>query len=251
MLRRLLLILMLLSALPAHAEVPRIAAAADLRQALGLIAAAFTRDTGERVELTFGASGALSRQLQQGAPFTLFLSADEDYALRLADAGLTVDRGQLYAIGRLALVTRKGSGIPVDPQLRSLRVALPAGRIRHLAIANPAFAPYGQRAEQVLTGAGLLPTFRDRLVRGENVAQALQFVLSGAAEAGLVSDALVHDPAVAAQLDIARLPATLHAPLRQRLVLMTGAGPVARSFAAYVTGKPGRTILAAHGFDLP
>ncbi|WP_310495953.1 molybdate ABC transporter substrate-binding protein [Sandarakinorhabdus sp.] len=234
---------------PLAANPLRVAAASDLRLALGDIAAQFTRSGGGPVALTFGASGTLAQQLQQGAPHDVFLSADESLALRLADAGLTRGRGQVYAIGRLALVVRRDSGLSAD--LASLRADLASGRITHMAIANPATAPYGQRAVQALTATGVLPGASAKLVLGENVSQALQFVASGAAQAGVVSEALTRDPAIAAVIIARPLPANLHAPLRQRLVVMKPAGPAAQRFAAYVTGPRGRAILAAHGFALP
>lgn len=111
---------------------PRIAAAADLRLALTDVAAAFRRDTGQDVELVFGSSGNFHQQLRRGAPFELFLSADEAYALDLAKAGMTVDTGRLYGVGRLALVAPTGSSLKVEKGFDGLRQALASGQIRRL-----------------------------------------------------------------------------------------------------------------------
>jgi molybdate transport system substrate-binding protein len=251
--RRAALALPLLLAAPARAadDVPNIAAAADLRLALDAIAAEFRHSTGKQVRISYGSSGNLTGQLLGGAPFQLFLSADEAYVARLASAGRTLDEGQLYAIGRLALVARRGGGLRVDARLRGLRAALAQGRIQHFAIANPEHAPYGQRAREALVSQTLWPALRPRLVLGENVAQALQFVLVGGAEAGIVSLALLRDPAVAPRLDAAVLPATWHRPLRQRMVLMRGAGTTARAFHGFLQTPQARQAFVRHGFTLP
>jgi molybdate transport system substrate-binding protein len=230
---------------------PLVVAAADLRLALTAVAAAFQQQTGQDVQLSFGSSGNFYRQLQQGAPFEMFLSADEHYVLELAKAGNTIDNGVLYAIGRLAIVAPKGSPLHLDGALAGLRQALHRGEITRFAIANPDHAPYGVRAEQVLRNAGLWPQMVDRLVIGENVAQALQFATVGGAQGGIVSYSLVRDPAFAARATYALIPAAAHAPLRQRMVLMKTAGPVARQFYAFMQAEAARQILVQYGFSPP
>lgn len=237
---------------PARAQdAPNVAAAADLRIALGEVAQAFRRDTHHEVNLTFGSSGNFYRQLQQGAPFQLFLSADENYVLDLARSGKTLDSGRLYAIGRLAVVAPKGSSLRVDGNLRGLAMALQRGQIARFAIANPAHAPYGKRAEEALRHAGLWQPLAGKLILGENVSQALQFATAGGAQGGIVAYSLVLDPGFAARANYALLPASWHQPLRQRMVLMKNAGSVARSFYAYLQQPAARRILARYGFNLP
>jgi len=232
-------------------QAPNVAAAADLRLALTEVAAAFEHDTGEQVTLTFGSSGNFFRQLQQGAPFQLFLSADEGYVLDLAKAGKTMDDGTLYAIGRLALVAPNDSPLRVDGSLAGLRAALRGGQISRFAIANPEHAPYGRAAEEALQHTGLWRPLSDKLVLGENVSQALQFATAGGAQGGIVAYSLVLDPAFAARAKYALLPASWHRPLRQRMVLMKNAGPVARRFYAYVQQPAARRIFVRYGFALP
>lgn len=232
-------------------EVPRIAAASDLRLALTEVAAAFEQETGQKVELVFGSSGNFYQQLQQGAPFQMFLSADEDYVLALAREGRTADRGVLYAIGRLVVIAPKGSPLTVDSRLEGLRTALRRGRISRFAIANPEHAPYGARAEEALRHARLWAPVREKLVLGENVSQAVQFAIAGGAQGGIVAYSLVLDPAVAARADHALIPASWHKPLRQRMVLMKDAGAVARGFYAYMQQPAARRILERYGFALP
>lgn len=232
-------------------DVPRIAAAADLRLALTDVARAFKRDTGQDVELVFGSSGNFHQQLRQGAPFDVFLSADEAYALDLATTGITVDTGRLYAVGRLALVAPTGSPLKVDEGLAGLRRALASGQVRRFAIANPDHAPYGQRAREALEQAGLWAPLQPRLIMGENVAQALQFAIEGGAEGGIVAWSLMLDPALAGRVDYVLIPAEAHQPLRQRMVLMRTAGESARAFYDYLAQPAARAILLRHGFALP
>lgn len=246
------LILTLGTAMPASAQqAPNIAAASDLRLALTEVATAFKRDTGQEVSLTFGSSGNFYRQLQQDAPFQLFLSADEDYVLDLAKTGKTVDRGTLYAIGRLALVAPKGSPLRVDGSLAGLRAALGRGQITRFAIANPDHAPYGKRAVEALRHARLWEPLAGKFVLGENVSQALQFATAGGAQGGIVAYSLVLDPAFAARADYAPIPASWHQPLRQRMVLMKDTGPVAQRFYRYVQQPAARRIFVRYGFALP
>jgi molybdate transport system substrate-binding protein len=241
---RLIALLLLLWPLAAVAAPITIAAAADLRGVLPAIIADFRAATGRQVAPVFGASGSLVQQMLNGAPHQLLLAADSDYPARLVAAGKADGAPRPYALGRLALLAQAGSGVT---DLESLRRQLAAGRIRHVAIANPAVAPYGRAARAVLDGAGLKPP----LVLGENVGQAVQFVASGGAEAGIVSAALARDAVRRGGLVMADLPASAHPPLVQSLVLARGAGADARAFATWMAGPQARRRLAAAGFGLP
>ena len=229
-----------------------VAAAADLTFALPEVAAAFTRDTGLQVRMTYGSSGDLARQIAQGAPFELLLSADERYGFALRDQGLTRGAGVLYAVGRLALFVPRGSPIRLDPALEGLREAVTGGRVSRLAIANPEHAPYGRAAQEVLTRLGLWDRVQPALVRGENASQAMQFAASGSCQGGLVPLALASAPAAAARGAFQRVPAEWHSPLRQRMVLTVKAGAVASAFYDYVQRGSGvRATLARFGFEPP
>src|SRR5262245_55672785 len=172
MLRRSVLALLVASllAMPGRAaqRPPTIAAAANLNFALTEIARQFERDRGMRVELVFGASGTLTRQIRDGAPFEMFLAADEEFPDQLTAAGLTRDAGAVYATGRLVLFAPTGSTLAVDERLDGLSRLLRAGAVPHFAIANPAVAPYGRAAEAVLRKRGLWDAIRPRLVLGDS-----------------------------------------------------------------------------------
>jgi molybdate transport system substrate-binding protein len=252
MLRRTVLALFLGLAAPGTAAaVPTVAAAADLRFAMDELVQAYAKRTGRSVRVTFGSSGIFYQQLLQGAPFELFLSADEDYVVRLFKAGKTQDSGTLYAIGRIVLVAPASGGLAVDSQLDGLRRALDMGAIRRFAIASPDHAPYGMRAREALQHSGLWQRLESRLVHGENVAQALQFVTTGAADGGVVALSLIKSPTVAGRVRAALIPQSWHRPLRQRMVLTADAGPEARLFYQWLQTPPARAILVRHGFALP
>lgn len=233
------------------AGAPTVAAASDLRFVLPLLAERFAAETGEPIRLSLGSSGNLRRQIAQGAPFALFMSADEDYALQLVREGHALDEGVIYGEGRLVILVPHGSGLRADGSLRDLRLAAEDGRLRHLAMANPAHAPYGKRAREALEHAGLWETLETRLVLGENVAQAAQFALSGSAQAGLVAYSVAVAPEVSARAEHDLIPSGWHGPLRQRMVLLRGADDTARRFYAYLQTPEARALLRRAGFSVP
>jgi molybdate transport system substrate-binding protein len=227
---------------------PVVAAASDLQFALGLVAERFTAETGERVELVFGSSGNLSRQLTSGAPFELFLSADEEYVEKLADAGLTRDRGVLYAVGRLVLFAPRGSPLAIDERLDGLQLLVSRGGSWRFAIANPEHAPYGRAAEAALRAKGLWERLQPMLVLGENVVQAAQFATTGNAVGGILAYSLVLAGPLGERGAFVLLPETLHAPLRQRMVLTKRASPAAERFYRYLQQPAAREVLRRYGF---
>lgn len=233
------------------ASPPLIAAASDLQFALLAVVQAFETKTGETVTPTFGSSGNFARQIRQGAPFELYLSADERYVLELAEDGFAEDRGALYARGRIVLMVPKGSPLKPEGSLADLAAALEAGKVSRFAIANPEHAPYGKRAEEALKHAGLWEAIQPYLVLGENVSQAAQFAVTGNAQGGIIAYSLALAPSVSARGDFALIPEDWHTPLRQRMALIKNAGPAARKFYGYLQSEAAREILADYGFSLP
>lgn len=239
------LLVMLARPIPVSAAEISVAAAADLQFALAEVAARFEATGGSKLRLSFGSSGNYARQIMRGAPFELFFSANESYVERLSAAGLTRGSGHVYGHGRLVLYVAAGRDIDPATPLAAL-ATLPG--LRRFAIANPEHAPYGFAAREALRRAGSWTALGDRLVFGENASQAAQFVLSGAADAGLVPYALVLAPALTGRGRYHLLPAEAHPPLRQRMVLLADATPAAEAFYAFVTGAEARAILARYGF---
>lgn len=247
-----LLLLLCKAHLSAYADtVPTVAAAADLKFALEEISKQFQRDTGKSVQLTFGSSGVFKTQIENGAPFQVFLSADEHYVFQLAERGLTVDRGSLYAVGRLVWFIPQGTGIPA--QLDQLSTAVHTGRIQRFAIANPQHAPYGRAAQAALQHLQLWDALKPKLVYGENASQAMQFAASGATQGGLVPLSLSKVPEMAHLGQFILIPAQWHAsePLRQRAVLLRSAEDSARQFYHYLQQPSARQTFERYGFMLP
>ncbi|MCO6411611.1 MAG: molybdate ABC transporter substrate-binding protein [Thiogranum sp.] len=236
---------------PVRAAEPVVAAAADLQFALEDVARAFRQDSGRSLKLAFGSSGTFATQIRHGAPFELYLSADEDYVRALHADGFTRDAGALYAIGRIVLIAPPGSRLPVDSELQGLAAQLEAGAVNRFAIANPEHAPYGRRAEEALRHAGLWDALRPKLIIGENVAQAAQFATSGSADGGIIALSLALSPQMASLGRHALIPAAWHAPLRQRMVLLKNAGATAEAFYRYLQQPSTRAIMQRYGFVLP
>lgn len=233
----------------AQNEPARIAAASDLQFTLPEVAARFHAATPHRVELSFGSSGNFARQIQQGAPLDIFFSADESFVLQLVDAGFTRDCGLLYAIGRIAFIIPTASTIALDDRLDGLRRDW--AQVRRFSIANPEHAPYGRAAREALQKLGLWQQAQDRLVLGENISQATQYVSTGAAQAGITALSLALAPPVAALTRHLMLPDSLHQALRQRMVLLKNARPAAANFYEFLATPDARSILSRHGFTAP
>jgi molybdate transport system substrate-binding protein len=242
---------LLIEASAAAQAPPRIAAASDLQFALESAARRYTSQSGERVELVFGSSGNLARQLMDGAPFELFLSADEGFVEKLAGAGLTRDRGELYAVGRIVVFAPRGSPLAVDERLDGLRTLMAKGGVKRFAIANPEHAPYGRAAESALRANGLWDRLRPSLVMGENITQAAQFATTGNAVGGILAYSLVLGSPLRDRGTYALLPETLHPPLRQRMVLLKRASAAAERFYRYLQQPAAREILRQYGFAVP
>jgi molybdate transport system substrate-binding protein len=228
-----------------------VAAAADLSAALAEIAQAYETKTGVKVKLSFGASGALTQQIQNGAPFDLFFSADMDYPRQLVAAGYA-DGATLYqyAVGKLVLwvpadsvldVEHKGINVVLDP------------RAKKIAVANPQHAPYGRAAVAALNHYGLYDRVADRLVLGENVAQAAQFVESGNAQAGFVALAHALAPGMRGKGKYWEVPPNAYPPLAQGVVVLSHSQykKEAAEFVEYVKAKDAVDVLRKYGFTVP
>lgn len=229
-----------------------IAAAADLQFAMADLVAQFHGQHPDiTVTATYGSSGTLYAQLSQRAPFDLFFSADARLPSRLTADGLTVPNSEFaYGIGRLALWVPRGSPLDVE---RLGMTALTQPAARRVAIANPQHAPYGQAAEAAMRALGVYDRVRDKLVFGENIAQAAQFVQTGAADIGILALALAVAPPMRAAGVYSEIPATAYPPMEQVGVILRWArdADAARLFRDFVRGATGQTILARYGFTQP
>lgn len=227
----------------------RIAAASNLKFVLADLTEQYRSQTAVDVEVILGASGNLARQILQGLPVEQFISADEERVAELFKAGRTLDAGHRYAQGRLALVVPRHSTLPLAQGLAAVVRSLRPGD--KFAIANPALAPYGLAAQQVLLRTGAGPLGVQQQVWGDNIAQALQFVATGAAQAGLTALALAQAPEMSDRIRFEPMDPRWHAPLYQRMVLLQGASPAAQAWQQYLLGPEARAIFARHGYGLP
>jgi molybdate transport system substrate-binding protein len=245
-----LLLLTLLGAPCAPADEITVAAAADLKSVMQELAARFEKHAGHRVNVTYGSSGNFFSQIQNGAPFDVFFSADIEYPRRLEAAGLA-EPGTLYgyAIGRIVVWVPADSPIDVSKGWNALLDA----SVQKIAIANPQHAPYGRAAVAALQQAGIYEKVETKLVYGENVSQAAQFVESGSAQAGIIALSLAVSPAMRGKGRWWEIPAEAHPPIEQGAIVLK-ASPhkeTARAFLDFVKSAEGRALLEQNGFTIP
>jgi molybdate transport system substrate-binding protein len=243
-----LAILLLLSSMLCGAQELTVAAAADLNFALRDIAARYESATGTKVKLTFGSSGNLSTQIENGAPYDLFFSADVDYARKLETSGAAVP-GTLYeyAVGKLVLWVPNGSKLDVNRGL----AALDSPMVKKIAIANPAHAPYGRAAVAALKNQGIYDRVQDKLVLGENISQTAQFVESGNADAGLLALSLALAPTMKNEGRYSQIPQSSYPEIRQAVVVLKSAKDKAAAsrFLDFVKSPPAAESLRQYGFE--
>lgn len=245
----LILLISLAGTAPAIAsDSPLIAAASGMQFAIREIAAAFRQDTEIEVRITLGASGKLFRQIENNAPFEMFIAADDALVRKLEAARRTLGPGIAIARGRLAVFARHGSPLKPDSMLQGLASALADNQVSKFALANPVHAPYGQRAREALQSAGLWTQVKDRLVIGENVAQATQFAISGAAQGGIVAHSLLVTDKTRDQGEYALLPEAWHQPILHSMVLLENSDATTMTFFQYLKSPRAQQILSRYGY---
>lgn len=241
---------LLLAGTAAGAQEITVAAASDLSFAMPDLVAGFQKQTGNKVNVTFGSSGNFFSQIQHGAPFDIFFSADIDYPRKLDAVGLC-EPGTLYeyAAGRIVVWAPEDS--PLDVQSLGWKAFLDP-RVQKIAVANPAHAPYGRAALAALKSAGILDQLQSKLVYGENISQTAQFVQSGNAQIGIVALSLALSPAMQ-QGRRWEIPADSYPPLVQGAVVLKSskAKGEAKKFLEFIKSAAGREILERYGFQRP
>lgn len=234
----------------AAAQELRVAAAADLQFVFQEVAARFQKETGHSVKLTFGSSGNFFSQIQNGAPFDIFFSADVDYPSKLEAAGL-VEPGTLfeYATGRITLWVRSGSPIDINRGMQALADA----RVRKIAIANPEHAPYGRAAVAALQHEKFYDKVRDRLVLGENISQAAQFVESGNADIGILALSLVSAPPLKSEGRYYEIPTSFYPAIDQAAVILKSSQQkeIARQFLSFLKRPEIAEFMRSNGLAVP
>jgi molybdate transport system substrate-binding protein len=237
------------AAIGAQAQTLRIAAAADLQFVMNDLASRYEKQSGVKATLTYGSSGNLQAQIENGAPFDLFFSADVQYPRRLISKGLADAQSlYIYSYGRLVLWAPAGANLWLNE--RGL-AALKDARVMKIAIANPEHAPYGKAAVAALQKAGLYDEVKSKLVYGENISQAAQFAESGNAQAGILALSLTFADSMK-DGERWEVPADLYPPLEQGAVLMNASSnkPAARAFLEFVKSAEAREVMSKYGFGL-
>lgn len=234
----------------ARAQEITVAAAADLQPAFPDIANRFQEETGKNVKLSFGSSGNFFAQIQNGAPFDLFFSADIDYPKKLEAAGLT-EPGTVYpyATGKIVLWTTNESKLDLG---LGMRVLLDPS-ITKIAIANPAHAPYGRAAVAAMQHQKVYDQVSPKFVLGENISQTMTFVVSGSADIGIVALSLALSPALKGKGKYAEIPADTYPPIEQAAVVLKSSQnkAVARQFLDFLKTPPMLDLLRTYGFSVP
>lgn len=239
---------MALATAHAAAEELSIAAAADLKFALEEIKTAYTvANPDDKVNLTFGSSGKLSTQIEQGAPFDIFFSADIQYPKKLKENGQAASEVDPYALGRIVLWSNTHDATKLT--LEDLKDE----KFKHIAIADPAHAPYGKRAQEALEASKLWDAVKPKLVYGENIAQTAQFVESGNADIGIIALSLAKNPQLSKEGGYYLIDDKLHEPLEQAFVITAHGkdNAAAKRFADYMHQPEARAVMVKYGFVLP
>jgi molybdate transport system substrate-binding protein len=238
---------LLIVAFSARAEQVTVAVAANFSAPMQKIAQAFEQDTGHKAVLSFGSTGSFYSQIRNGAPFQVFLSADDETPLRIEKEGLGVAGTRFtYAVGRVVLWSRQ-PGL-VDDKGEILRT----GKFERIAITNPKLAPYGAAAIEALNKLGLLSEIQPRFVQGENLAQTYQFIATENASLGFIALSQIFIDGKLTQGSAWVVPSSLHAPIRQDAVLLTkgSSSQAATALLAFLKGEKAKSIIRSHGYEL-
>jgi len=226
-----------------------VAAAADLQSAMQDVAARFERETGKKVKVILGSSGNFFQQIQNGAPFDMFFSANLDYPKRLEAAGL-IENGSYYqyARGKIVVWVPNDSKINLNSGLK----ALLDPSVKKIAIANPLHAPYGQAAVSAMQKEGIYDSAKDKFVLGENISQTASFVVSGSADIGVVALSLALSPNMKDKGRYKEIPTDEYSPIEQACVILSSSKnkEIAQQFLTYFKTAAVGDLLAGYGFDV-
>ena len=247
---KLLLAVILCACVPAGAEEMTVAAASDLNFVFQELAAQFQKQTGNALKLSFGSSGNLFSQIENGAPYDMFFSADIGYPKKLEAEGLIEPRTLYrYAVGRIVLWAPKDSLLDMS---RGLTVLLDPA-IRKIAIANPEHAPYGRAAVAAMQHEGIYDRVREKLVLGENISQAAQFVQSGTADAGILAMSLALVPTLKGQGKYVEIPSSLYSSIEQACVILKSSQKkqIAEQFLTFLKRPQTVSLMQQYGFVIP
>lgn len=233
----------------AHAQVSTIAVAANMKDAFLAIQQEFKVDHKADFRVVYGSSGNITAQILNGAPFSLFISADESYPLELFKRKMTRDEGKVYAIGKIALLSKKSNGVRLGSSKVEITKAIK--QANKIAIAKPELAPYGKAAIDYLKAEGLWDLAKDKLVYGDNISMATMYVASGSADIGFTALSLALAPGVAKETQHLVLNPALYEPIRQRMILIRNASQDAIALYQFMQSPKAQAILRSFGYQIP
>ena len=231
----------------AHAQATFVVVAANMKDAFTEIQNQFQKENKGELKVIYGSSGNFASQIMNGAPFHLFISADEQYPLELFKKGKTINEGTVYAIGKLALITNKGKGIALDGSKGKMADAIK--KANKIALAKPELAPYGRASVEYLKANNLWELANSKIVYADNIAMVAMFVTTGSAEVGFTALSIAKSPSVARQISSAELNDG-YQPIKQRMVLIKNATPDAIRLYEFMQAPKAKEILRAHGYQI-
>jgi molybdate transport system substrate-binding protein len=247
--KTLLLVATIFFASLASAQQATVVVAANMKPAMDEIYQQYKIAGGQDLRIIYGSSGNFARQIQQGAPFNLFVSADESFPMALHRQGLTVDEGKVYAIGRLALIAHKSRKMKLS--LNSAELKKVIDDTNKITIAKPDMAPYGKAAIDFLNALGLYESAKNKIVFGESISSATMFVTSGSASIGLTAYSLAKSKEVAQVADHLLIPENLHEPIKQRMVLLKNPPKSIVDFYTHLQSPKAKDVLRSYGYSTP
>ena len=231
----------------AHAQATFVVVAANMKDAFTEIQNQFQKENKGELKVIYGSSGNFASQIMNGAPFHLFISADEQYPLELFKKGKTVNEGSVYAIGKLALIANKGKGITLDGSKGKMADAIK--KANKIALAKPELAPYGRASVEYLKANNLWELANSKIVYADNIAMAAMFVTTGSADIGFTALSIAKSPSVARQISSVELNDG-YQPIKQRMVLIKNATPDAVRLYEFMQASKAKEILMAHGYQI-
>ena len=244
-----ILSLLLVFAQSVSAQQTTVAVAANMKDAFTEIDAAFRATGKPQIRVVYGSSGNFAAQILNGAPFSLFISADERFPMELYKQGKTLDTGTVYAIGKLALIAKTSSGVALTD--KKAEIARAIAKANKVAIAKPELAPYGKAAVEYLKAEGLWDLAKDKLIYGDNIGVATMYVLTGGADIGFTALSLAKSPEVAKETNFLLVNSKFYEPIKQRMVLIKGASQEAISLYQFMQSAQAKLILQKYGYLTP
>jgi len=232
-----------------HAQITTIAVASNMKDAFMAIEHEFKISNKADFRVVYGSSGNITAQILNGAPFSLFISADESYPLELFKRKVASDKGRVYAIGKIALLSNTSKGIALGTSKADIANAIQ--KANKIAIAKPELAPYGKAAVDYLKAQGLWDAAKQKLVYGDNISIASMYVASGAADIGFTALSLALSPEIAKKTQYLALNPTSYEPIQQRMILLQNPTPVATALYQFMQSPKAQAILRSNGYQIP